>query len=532
MAKKLPAELILHVVDCIIPSKPPFLFAANHVVTHTLLSLMLVCRLTSYAARQLLIKHCLRIDSGHRLALFVEQGFVAEYETAEQLPHWFSSIELFLSPFPVYNLNIPATVEHVNDLSTIICNSLTRLIIDMPLRHLYPEDDDGNIRPMLRKAFSRMTKLVEFCSVRDELYLSTVESKQEPAIWSFWPNLQRLALYNVAIESSQFIEGLSQCLNLTHLVLVRPDGLSEEVSPDLFGPNFLPSLQRLMIVDTESGFLLSTEFGERMREEDTFVGRLRALRSPECLDAESGSDCSSVDWYYFLRIPFGRDEDDMEIYQEWLLDHATMGTLWEMSDNQETLSYGQPDTVHWKTKPRSLNASWTCDTCSAVFQRLDHFKRHTATHRTDKPFICDFCGSLYKRGDVLRRHWKSCSVRIQTGQAIPEPRLGGKEKHACDGCARLKRSCSGGQPCSECQSRGRDCSYERLGDRERNRVGFPAGEWGGSVVTVGHAGEMSQLPECGDLDRPTESMRSLWDLGPMNYYASADVCYKAYSRLP
>ncbi|KAL4885569.1 hypothetical protein BJY04DRAFT_179989 [Aspergillus karnatakaensis] len=201
------------------------------------------------------------------------------------------------------------------------------------------------------------------------------------------------------------------------------------------------------------------------------------------------------------------------------------------------LAYGLPDTVHCQTRPpRSLNATWTCDTCSAVFQRLDHFKRHTATHRTDKPFICDYCGSLYKRGDVLRRHWKSCAVRIQTGQPIPEPRLGGKEKHACDGCARLKRSCSGGQPCSECQLRGRDCSYERLGDREKTRAVSASGEWGAPDVTIRHvdAEDVGQVLEYdyGDPERTSELTKSTWDMGPMNFYASADVCYKAYSRLP
>ncbi|KAL4929120.1 uncharacterized protein BDV17DRAFT_84200 [Aspergillus undulatus] len=107
---------------------------------------------------------------------------------------------------------------------------------------------------------------------------------------------------------------------------------------------------------------------------------------------------------------------------------------------------------------------WSCNNCSAVFHRLDHFKRHVGTHRTDNSSICGFWASavLYTSADVLRRHWRSRSVRIQTGKSIPRSRLGGNAKHACDSCARQKRSCSDGQPCRGCHSRAGLCSYERL----------------------------------------------------------------------
>ncbi|KAL3466020.1 hypothetical protein BJX64DRAFT_34813 [Aspergillus heterothallicus] len=195
------------------------------------------------------------------------------------------------------------------------------------------------------------------------------------------------------------------------------------------------------------------------------------------------------------------------------------------------LAYGQPDTIRFKTNPTGLSASWKCDICSSGFQRLDHFKRHTATHKADRPFMCDFCGSLYKRGDVLRRHWKSCSVRIQTGQPIPKPRSSGKEKHACDDCARLKRSCSGGQPCSECHSRGRTCSYKRLGVTT-STLESPQFEWG--VSAAGHGMGPAQTAGFGVVGAQQlgEPARATWDLGPQNFYASADVCYRAYSRLP
>ncbi|GFF66973.1 C2H2 type zinc finger domain protein [Aspergillus lentulus] len=68
---------------------------------------------------------------------------------------------------------------------------------------------------------------------------------------------------------------------------------------------------------------------------------------------------------------------------------------------------------------------------------------------------------LYNR-DVLRRHWTTCAKRLQSGQEIPKADSGGKHRHACDACARLKKACNGLQPCAECESRGKLCSYERL----------------------------------------------------------------------
>ncbi|PWY93572.1 hypothetical protein BO94DRAFT_459796 [Aspergillus sclerotioniger CBS 115572] len=157
---------------------------------------------------------------------------------------------------------------------------------------------------------------------------------------------------------------------------------------------------------------------------------------------------------------------------------------------------------------RTMEGVWTCQFCTAVFHRLDHHKRHTATHSAEKPFKCGFCGSQYKRGDVLRRHWKSCSVRIRTGQAIPWPRIGGKERHACDVCAKLKKSCDGGQPCIECSTRRRPCTYLRL----QSSGGLPLRQaTDSSVLTPGQIYPESAHP------MPIPEL-STWSLGPQNFY--------------
>ncbi|PYI04111.1 hypothetical protein BO78DRAFT_268799, partial [Aspergillus sclerotiicarbonarius CBS 121057] len=156
---------------------------------------------------------------------------------------------------------------------------------------------------------------------------------------------------------------------------------------------------------------------------------------------------------------------------------------------------------------RTMDGVWTCQFCTAVFHRLDHHKRHTATHSAEKPFKCGFCGSQYKRGDVLRRHWKSCSARIRTGQAIPGPRIGGKERHACDACAKLKKSCDGGHPCIECSTRRKPCTYLRLQDSG----GLPRSQATDSALTEGQLHPESTHP------RPVPEL-STWSLGPQTFY--------------
>lgn len=98
----------------------------------------------------------------------------------------------------------------------------------MPLRSYYSEDDALGIRPILRSAFADLPALEEFCSVRDELYLDTlVAPSEEWLVWSLWPKLRTLALYNVDVLNHRFWEGLRQLENIETVVLTRSDGLEE-----------------------------------------------------------------------------------------------------------------------------------------------------------------------------------------------------------------------------------------------------------------------------------------------------------------
>ncbi|PLB38706.1 uncharacterized protein BDW47DRAFT_22263 [Aspergillus candidus] len=172
------------------------------------------------------------------------------------------------------------------------------------------------------------------------------------------------------------------------------------------------------------------------------------------------------------------------------------------------------------TTPPKAHEAWRCSVCSSVFHRIDHYKRHLDTHTRDKPYKCIFCEAPFKRGDVLRRHWKTCAVRKESGRAIPDPRPGGKGKKACDSCAGLKKSCSGELPCVECQSRQKQCTYQRLSeshepDSRVRRAGCPSAD--------------------DDYEKPIEEdsqghNAKQWNLGLQTLLPPVHAWYRAHSR--
>ncbi|KAL4895983.1 fungal-specific transcription factor domain-containing protein [Aspergillus ambiguus] len=150
-----------------------------------------------------------------------------------------------------------------------------------------------------------------------------------------------------------------------------------------------------------------------------------------------------------------------------------------------------------------------CTACQQVFRRVEHLRRHLSTHVDTRPHVCSFCNSQFKRSDALRRHWKTCTARLASGNAVPQRSLSGKRKQSCDCCAERKRACDLGKPCSECQTRGSECTYHRVGYafsksppsmRGDTKELYPKGKEVASFPTNGllerdHGQESAQLTE-------------------------------------
>lgn len=120
--------------------------------------------------------------------------------------------------------------------------------------------------------------------------------------------------------------------------------------------------------------------------------------------------------------------------------------------------------------------------------------------------------------DVLRRHWKSCKTRLEAGQAIPDGLRGGKHKRACDGCAVIRKACDGETPCSECNHRGKPCTYQRLFEADDDP--------NGQRVT----GKVPRTQEDQGHEVDTDVPDDGWDLGYQTFYPSREARKAVYAR--
>lgn len=138
---------------------------------------------------------------------------------------------LYLRPFPLKHdpssLDFPTSLD-IEQLLKHLSPYLRRLLIDMPLRSLYPEDDALGVKRILRSAFTGLPALEAFCTVRDELYLSTkvIYPSDEPPVWTLWPKLRTLALYNPYVDT-EFLEYVKKLQHIETVVLTRSDFLEE-----------------------------------------------------------------------------------------------------------------------------------------------------------------------------------------------------------------------------------------------------------------------------------------------------------------
>lgn len=312
----LPGEVILQVVDNLIPSHSRKIHRPSDIVTKTLISLTLTCKLTHPLSRQLLFRHCLYIDSKDRLDSLLDRS---GYFTSNNHNQSIQACSLFLAPFPPESLNEPHIVNQIERLFGRIRTTLQNLVVDMPLRYLYPNEDEQRLRKRLREAFCRLATLEDFCSVQDELFLDALESGDEPGVWLAWPFLRRLALYNPYVEST-FVADLQECQTLTHLVIVRADAYMEQplTTSEAVGIPF--SLDRVLVVNTKDDRLRDARLNKASEWHVSFWGCLMFMQSCGMNELVS---------YVDVPVPPGREDEDISLCQEWLCAQAVDGTLWE-----------------------------------------------------------------------------------------------------------------------------------------------------------------------------------------------------------
>ncbi|KAK0122472.1 hypothetical protein ONS95_010704 [Cadophora gregata] len=223
---KLPVEIQLSIIDAIAPADlPQIALPRNHPFTKTLVALTYTSRALQPHARRLLYTHCLYIHTPNRLRKLLRSIQESPQDVQKDLLDHATS--LYLRPYPVDGTI--ADVGITNDvllLMTTLAPRLRRLLVDIPFRSVYPDEDRLGVRPVLRNAFSNLPAVEEFCSVRDELYLE-LGASDGPGVWSGWERLKTLVLYNVDMATAKFWKGLYLARGIETVVLTRADGLRE-----------------------------------------------------------------------------------------------------------------------------------------------------------------------------------------------------------------------------------------------------------------------------------------------------------------
>jgi hypothetical protein len=213
---------------------------------------------------------------------------------------------LYLAPFHSDTISDLPTAQAVDDLLSCLSPTIRRLVIDIPLRSLYPADDSLAIRPILRKAFTQLTSLELFCSARDELFLSCSSERlitgSEANVWSEWPKLKTLALYNCDLDSEGFWRDMKAMETLETLVLTRADGLQHvDFKSEWSGCRNGDKSLTVWFVDVDNGQGIPERI-EEPKEGDKV--RIMAGRVPTS--------------YY-------GDEDFIELCQDWIKRSALRG---------------------------------------------------------------------------------------------------------------------------------------------------------------------------------------------------------------
>ncbi|KAH6664655.1 hypothetical protein B0J14DRAFT_242559 [Halenospora varia] len=306
----LPPEIISHIINFVLTpaDRSAIALPPPHAATKTLLSLCRASHVTQSLARPLLYRHCAYLDSISRVKRLDE--------TLRKDPTLAQNItSLYLSPYVeetsavVYN-NGRFKLSHICSLLLALSPSLTCLVLDMPLRTMFIDENWSEIRNQLRQAFESLTMLEVFCSVQDELYLPMIdeETGEETSwanpyapTWTLWSKLKILALYNVdATADRYFFDYLAAMKKIETVILTRADCLEE------WSWERLDAFWKENSANKDRGLdliLVNTQGGHRVDDID--------------LSRDKAGMGVGVKTLHVPTSYYG-DEDDIELCQKWV----------------------------------------------------------------------------------------------------------------------------------------------------------------------------------------------------------------------
>lgn len=348
----LPPEVLISIVQALVPANNSVIYSQDRDVTKTLLAFTQVCKNTYPTASALLWQNCLYINTEDRAASLSAALRRSDPEVLRlKLP-----VRMFLQPFAPEPSDEMLMLEIEDDISFSLESALENpraarlveniflklapvlqsLVIDMPLRSLRPEDDDHGVRLILRHGFEALINLEEFISVRDELYLSVIPNslRSEPEVWATcWPKLRRIALYNPILDPGD--KTWKEMAALPHLEMAifsrsDPSGLGDiNIKQEWFDAVAAVNRDRKQAGKTARRKDMAFAFIDTTDELSAY---LWADENWKQIDPDRRVPVSTfgVDWLEFPieelidGIPTPRD-----LCQEWLKVQALYGVLWE-----------------------------------------------------------------------------------------------------------------------------------------------------------------------------------------------------------
>lgn len=310
MTPVLPPELLQLIVESVLPANPHALVPTSHSSAKTLLVLTRVSRVTYKLASKLLRQRCLYLDSSRRLAdvLLCMNRLVPTLPPTLSLRNVTS---LYLAPFSG-SLDDQPTAMWVRELFCEVCETLKRLVVQMPFGSLDPLDDHLNVRRTLREGFEQLSRLEEFVCLGEYPALSLPD--QNTDVWRLWPDLRRLVLFDVPADNHWLWWDIATLPHLTHVVLARARQLDTVNIKDAYFHKLPRDDARL---DRELRIVLmgvEAERPETMRTEGWAQVDPRARMTVTRYDVPTG---------------FYADETPRELVTSWVRRGALDCSLWE-----------------------------------------------------------------------------------------------------------------------------------------------------------------------------------------------------------
>ncbi|KAH7328887.1 hypothetical protein B0I35DRAFT_404181 [Stachybotrys elegans] len=220
---QLPPEIIYQIIETVLPLNDNLFLPPTGVECRTLLSLVRVNKEVHMFATKILRERCNYVESRQRLT----DMLACLPRTVPSMPSIMplrSMTSLYLEPFGE-TLDDLHTAELVRELLREVGPTLRRLIVKMPFNSLELEDDRDHVQRTLREGFESLDALEEFACLGQYPVLIDPGPGPDADVWRLWPELRRLALFGVPLDSHWLWWDIATLPRLERVVLSRCDNL-------------------------------------------------------------------------------------------------------------------------------------------------------------------------------------------------------------------------------------------------------------------------------------------------------------------